>query len=119
MIHSFFLSFATGCEISEDGYRVHCTCREGYTGEKCQSCSRGFYGRPTIEGQYCQPCQCSGNIDPNEEGACDSITGECVKCRNNTFGSACDYCKPFYYGNAIKKDCQSNDLFTMFFNFYS
>lgn len=113
MLISFFFnvklrSFATACEISEDGYKVHCTCREGYTGEKCQACARGFYGQPTIEGRICQPCDCSGNIDPNEEGSCDSVSGECLKCRNNTFGTACNYCAPFYYGDAITaKDCQS------------
>lgn len=104
----YIQSFATACEISEDGYRVHCTCREGYTGEKCQACARGFYGQPAIEGQICQPCQCSGNIDPEEEGSCDSVTGECLKCRNNTSGTACDYCAPFFYGDAVtSKNCQS------------
>lgn len=104
-------SFATGCEISEDGYRVHCTCREGYTGEKCQACARGYFGQPTIEGQFCQPCQCSGNIDPEEDGSCDSVSGECLKCRNNTSGSACDYCAPFYFGDAVHlKDCQSKSI---------
>lgn len=105
----FFSSFATGCEISEDGNRIHCICKDGYAGELCQSCANGFYGTPSILGETCKLCECSGNINPNDPGSCDSVTGECLKCQNNTFGTACNYCAPGYYGDAIKlKDCQSN-----------
>lgn len=103
-----FFSFAVACEVTEDGYRVHCQCKPGYTGEMCQSCAPGFYGQPEIEGEYCKPCQCNGNIDLNEPGNCDSVSGECLRCMNNTFGVACNLCKPGYYGDAIDlKDCTS------------
>lgn len=67
-----------------------------------------FYGNPEIEGEICRPCECSGNIDPDTPGSCDSLTGECRLCLNNTFGAACNLCAPGFYGDAIgAKDCQS------------
>ena len=101
-------NFATACEVTEDGYEIHCTCKEGYTGEKCQSCAPGYYGDPETEGEVCKKCDCSGNINPDEFGACDSRSGECLKCLNNTFGTACNLCAPGYYGDAILlKDCKN------------
>lgn len=108
MFTLLLFSFATGCEISEDGSKIHCTCRDGYTGEKCQSCANGFYGRPNIIGEFCNPCDCSGNINLHEADACDSVSGECLRCLNNTSGAACNLCAPGFYGDAIKlKNCQS------------
>lgn len=104
-------SFATSCDISDDGEQIHCSCREGYTGSRCQSCSAGYFGRPEVEGEFCKPCECSGNIDSSDTGACDSQTGECLQCKNNTFGTACNLCAPGFYGDAITlKDCQSNNM---------
>jgi laminin alpha 3/5 len=101
-------NFAYGCEVSPDGYSISCDCKPGYTGHKCQSCASGFYGRPEIEGEVCKPCDCSGNIDPSMPGSCDSVTGECIHCLNNTFGTACNLCAPGFYGDAIiAKDCKT------------
>ncbi|XP_058121122.1 laminin subunit alpha [Anopheles ziemanni] len=101
-------NFATSCEVSEDGYEIHCACKPGYHGEKCQSCAPGYYGQPQIEGEFCKPCDCSGNINKDEPGACDSVSGECVLCLNNTSGRACNLCAPGFYGDAVhQKDCQS------------
>ena len=62
-------------------------------------------------GDYCRPCECSGNINPDDPGSCDSVTGECLRCLNNTFGMACNLCAPGYFGDAIHlKDCQSKDF---------
>ena len=101
-------------------------CKEGYFGARCQSCSPGFYGKPEVLGKwtlfrwrftvmlksfltddYCKPCQCSENIDPRDANACDTVTGECLRCLNNTFGEACSLCAPGFYGDAVVlKDCQ-------------
>lgn len=35
-------------------------------------------------GDYCKPCNCSGNIDPTDPYSCDTVTGACLRCMNNT-----------------------------------
>ncbi|KAL7292410.1 hypothetical protein TKK_0013999 [Trichogramma kaykai] len=101
-------NFAKGCEVSEDGSKISCSCLPGYYGARCESCAAGYYGQPENVGDYCKPCECSGNIDTNEIGSCDSVSGECLHCLNNTYGTACNLCKPGYFGDAIeRKDCKS------------
>lgn len=101
-------NFAFGCDVSPDGYSISCDCKPGYTGHKCQSCANGYFGQPEEEGEFCKLCECSGNIDPSIPGSCDSVSGECIRCLNNTFGAACNLCAPGYYGDAIRlKDCQN------------
>lgn len=103
-------NFATGCEISESGNEIHCECLPGYTGARCEACANGFYGDPERQGDVCKPCECSGNINPEEQGSCDTRTGECLRCLNNTSGMACNLCAPGFYGDAVQlKNCQSCD----------
>lgn len=103
-------NFATGCEVSSNGEEISCDCIPGYYGARCESCSAGFYGRPEYLREVCEPCSCSGNINPDEPGNCDSISGECLRCLNNTYGEACALCAPGYYGDAVVlKDCQTCD----------
>ncbi|EDV96510.1 laminin subunit alpha [Drosophila grimshawi] len=103
-------NFAIGCEISESGTEIHCECMRGYTGPRCEACANGFFGSPETPGDFCKPCECSGNINPNEQGSCDTRTGECLRCLNNTSGMACNLCAPGFYGDAINlKNCQSCD----------
>lgn len=133
-----FSSFATACNVSSDGEEIQCACRDGYIGTRCQSCAPGFYGRPEdagknnvdmiknfkcdrsisflILGDYCKPCQCSGNINPKDPSSCDTVTGDCLRCLNNTFGEACALCAPGYYGDAVGlKDCQCKLLWFIFY----
>ncbi|KAK3929045.1 Laminin subunit alpha [Frankliniella fusca] len=101
-------NFATSCIVSPDGNKISCDCKEGYFGATCQSCAAGYYGKPETLGDYCKPCVCNNNIDPSDASSCDSVTGECMSCLNNTFGESCQYCAPGFYGDAIvRKDCQS------------
>lgn len=101
-------SFAVGCDVSSDGERISCDCKPGYYGGRCQSCAAGFFGRPEVQGESCRPCECSGNINANETGSCDSVNGDCKNCLHNTFGEACALCAPGYYGDAVVlKDCQT------------
>ncbi|XP_076315805.1 laminin subunit alpha-like [Tachypleus tridentatus] len=95
-------NFAVSCEVSESGLEISCNCKPGYAGPRCGSCSAGYFGQPQVLGSYCQPCNCSGNSN-----SCDSITGECQSCLNNTFGTACELCASGYYGDAVlKKNCK-------------
>ncbi|XP_054277134.1 laminin subunit alpha [Macrosteles quadrilineatus] len=100
-------NFATSCELSEDGDKISCQCSPGYFGARCESCAAGFYGRPEQPGDYCKPCDCSGNIDPSDPRSCDTVTGNCTNCLHNTFGGACQLCAPGYFGDAKLRDCQS------------
>lgn len=64
-------------------------------------------------GDYCKPCNCSGNINTKDPGSCDSITGNCLKCVNNTAGAACNLCAPGFFGDAIfSKNCTGNYSFS-------
>ncbi|CAG0878724.1 unnamed protein product [Darwinula stevensoni] len=84
-------NFAKSCMVSEDGRAISCECKPGYYGPRCEVCAAGFYGQPEVPGEICKPCNCSGNIDPSDRRACDSVTGECLKCLGNT-GCDCDQC---------------------------
>ncbi|XP_035684796.1 laminin subunit gamma-1-like isoform X3 [Branchiostoma floridae] len=91
------------CDLAPNGEVVCTSCTEGYIGDRCERCMDGYYGDPI--GQYgqprpCQRCICSGNIDENAVGNCNSITGECLKCVYFTTGTACERCLPGYYGDA-------------------
>lgn len=104
-------SFAESCEVSPDGFSIRCQCTEGYYGSRCEACAAGYFGTPEVQGGSCQPCQCSGNIDVEDPGSCDSVTGDCLRCLNNTEGPACSLCAPGFFGDAVViKDCQSKCL---------
>ncbi|XP_051906157.1 laminin subunit gamma-3 [Hippocampus zosterae] len=84
--------------------RVVCTdCPAGQTGARCQMCDDGYYGDPlgrSGEARPCARCDCSGNADPNAVGACDRLSGRCLKCTGNTKGDRCQSCRRGYYGDA-------------------
>ena len=62
-----------------------------------------------IKGDFCKPCECNGNIDRTDPGACDSVTGLCQLCLYDTEGDNCEKCKNWWYGDAIEaKNCKGN-----------
>ncbi|XP_078791367.1 laminin subunit alpha-3 isoform X1 [Oryzias latipes] len=63
-------NFAVGCR--EVNGNINCVCKPGYTGERCERCSSGYFGDPMSPGGRCQPCNCNGNGNN-----CDPRTGVC------------------------------------------
>nr|DBA31295.1 TPA: hypothetical protein GDO54_007168 [Pyxicephalus adspersus] len=98
--------FALSCQQNPDTLEVICDCLEGYTGKNCNECPAGFYGN-VEEGEQCLPCQCNNNIDITDPEACDKITGECLKCLNNTYGPMCQSCLPGFFGSGCHQNCTS------------
>ncbi|XP_078356510.1 LOW QUALITY PROTEIN: laminin subunit gamma-1-like, partial [Oculina patagonica] len=103
------------------GQNVVCTdCPEGHTGNLCEYCQDGYYGDPSgLLGSPsgCQKCNCSGNIDVNAIGNCNSLTGDCLKCIYNTRNGPlerCELCAIGFYGNATeypKPQCIACDCY--------
>lgn len=46
-----FNSFAESCDFLDGGLSIRCDCREGYSGERCERCSAGYYGQPEVLGK--------------------------------------------------------------------
>ncbi|OQV14684.1 Laminin subunit alpha [Hypsibius exemplaris] len=102
-------NFASSCYVADNGLDLSCQCREGYTGDRCQYCAAGYFGHPDEIGGSCQPCQCHGHIDPLDPESCDPLSGECLKCLNNTSGSTCNTCRTDFFGDPTIGSCQACD----------
>ncbi|KAI6235067.1 Laminin alpha [Aphelenchoides besseyi] len=99
-------NFATSCNVSESGNLLRCNCKDGYAGDRCERCANGFFGDPMTHGATCKECFCNENNDLSVDGACNPSTGDCAFCENNSDGRSCEYCKQWYYGDAIQaKNC--------------
>lgn len=93
----------------------HCLCKEGYTSDHCERCDVGFYGEPMVIDGKCQKCSCNDNNDLSIDGSCHPTSGICDLCMNNTDGFHCEYCKPWYYGDAVAaKNCSGPFYFTSY-----
>ncbi|XP_072739303.1 multiple epidermal growth factor-like domains protein 9 isoform X2 [Ciconia boyciana] len=66
-----------------------CQCKVGVTDLKCDRCSDGYY---RFNETTCEPCQCN-----NHSKTCDSLTGTCLHCQENTKGNHCELCKEGFY----------------------
>uniref|UniRef100_A0A8C3NNQ5 Laminin subunit alpha 5 n=1 Tax=Cyanoderma ruficeps TaxID=181631 RepID=A0A8C3NNQ5_9PASS len=100
------LHFAVGCV--HKGSNMQCLCKPGYAGPNCERCAPGYFGNPLVIGSWCQPCDCSGNTDPNMLfSSCDSLTGACSGCMHHTAGARCELCAPGYYGDAVVVSLQA------------
>ncbi|XP_066933957.1 laminin subunit gamma-1-like [Clytia hemisphaerica] len=99
--------FATKCSLNNDNSHTCTDCQTGYTGQRCERCSDGYYGNPMDPRGKCQKCTCNGNIDPSAAGNCNTETGECLRCLYDTFGKECEFCRPGFFGDAIAKSCRA------------
>lgn len=110
-LHSEENVFADSCRYDQNADQVYfCQCYAGYAGDRCDHCAPGHYGDPTRPGGKCLPCECNNNIDLNDYESCDSRTGFCKKCLNNTAGIQCEKCADWHYGDAlVLKNCQACD----------
>uniref|UniRef100_A0A671XHD0 Basement membrane-specific heparan sulfate proteoglycan core protein n=1 Tax=Sparus aurata TaxID=8175 RepID=A0A671XHD0_SPAAU len=100
-------NFSPTCHLGEEGQLLCDQCQPGYTGPRCDRCSNGYFGQPSVPGSSCQPCDCNGNLDLSIPGSCDPVTGQCLRCRQGYGGPDCDSCAEGYYGDAITaKSCQ-------------
>ncbi|XP_039152495.1 basement membrane-specific heparan sulfate proteoglycan core protein isoform X13 [Drosophila simulans] len=90
-----------------------CRCPEGYLGLSCEQCAPG-YARDPEGGIYlglCRPCECNGHSK-----YCNSDTGDCEECANNTEGPSCERCKAGYVGDATRGtiyDCHLDEDYPM------
>ncbi|XP_031295017.2 laminin subunit alpha-1 isoform X1 [Camelus dromedarius] len=101
-------NFSPTCHLDDRDEVVCDQCAPGYMGDWCERCADGYYGNPTVPGDSCVPCNCSGNVDPLEAGRCDSVTGECLQCIGNTGGPHCERCADGFYGDAVTaKNCRA------------
>ncbi|XP_031417593.1 laminin subunit beta-4 [Clupea harengus] len=98
--------FALSCSKDDDTGSLACDCLRGHEGARCDSCAPGFYGDLALPGAQCEECRCNNNTDPRDADACDTVTGDCLRCLHNTQGSSCERCRPGYYGDALVQDCK-------------
>uniref|UniRef100_A0A8B9RME3 Basement membrane-specific heparan sulfate proteoglycan core protein n=1 Tax=Astyanax mexicanus TaxID=7994 RepID=A0A8B9RME3_ASTMX len=100
-------NFSPTCHQDARGQMICDRCQPGYTGPRCDRCDNGYFGRPSVLGGSCRPCECNDNLDLSTDRSCDPVTGECLRCREGYGGPVCDTCADGYYGDAIfAKDCQ-------------
>ncbi|XP_054980857.1 multiple epidermal growth factor-like domains protein 9 [Sorex araneus] len=75
-----------------------CQCKMGVTGSTCDQCQDGYYG---FNKSGCLPCQCN-----NRSASCDTLTGTCLNCQENSKGDHCEECKDgFYQSPGATQEC--------------
>lgn len=102
------------CSQLPNSNNVVClNCPAGYTGDRCEYCDDGYFGDPeglvTGVRRPCELCSCSGNVDQNTIGNCNTTTGHCLRCTRNTYGVYCEKCLPGHWGDALQDiKCHGN-----------
>ncbi|XP_055337185.1 laminin subunit alpha-1-like [Paramacrobiotus metropolitanus] len=107
--NNFSPTCMTGKSLTLPDDYVCTNCPFGYVGAKCEMCADGYFGNPLVPGNFCQPCDCNGNIDSAALGNCERLSGKCLKCVGHTEGFNCERCETGYYGSALRHDCRACD----------
>ncbi|XP_071807655.1 laminin subunit alpha-2-like isoform X1 [Asterias amurensis] len=103
-------NFSPSCVFDINFGYVCEDCPVGFTGPRCERCADGHYGNPLEVGGVCQPCAsyCNNNINPDIPGSCNTFTGECLICIDDTSGFHCEHCRDGFFGDAVvAKNCQA------------
>lgn len=107
--------FADECVLLPTGVAMCIDCPRGHSGLQCEACAEGFFGDPLgTNGSptMCSDCLCNGNINPSIPGSCNTTTGVCLMCLNNTTGNQCERCIDGFYGDAIvTKNCTGECMY--------
>jgi len=81
-----------------------CRCPTGYAGLSCEQCAPGYLRVQESGRIQCVRCNCNRHAD-----SCDTVTGQCLNCKDNTVGDRCEICAVGYYGDATvgtPNDCR-------------
>ncbi|XP_071509433.1 netrin-1-like [Diadema antillarum] len=103
---------ASSCGPGRDG-ELECDCKHNTAGRECELCKPFHYDRPWAratakDANECIPCNCNlharkcrFNMELYKLSGRKS-GGVCLKCRHNTDGRYCHYCKEGYYRDQSK-----------------
>ncbi|XP_063961560.1 netrin-1-like [Lytechinus pictus] len=103
---------ASSCGPGRDG-EMECDCKHNTAGRECELCKTFHYDRPwaratSKEANECIPCNCNlharkcrFNMELYKLSGRKS-GGVCLKCRHNTDGRYCHYCKEGFYRDQSK-----------------
>ncbi|XP_044751334.1 basement membrane-specific heparan sulfate proteoglycan core protein isoform X8 [Coccinella septempunctata] len=102
--------FGRTCYLGPDGDAV-CDCPIGYSGRRCEQCSAGYEGDPTVPGDSCRPrpqelCSKAGSKEAYP------IDGKC-NCKDNVDGPTCNQCKPKTFDLSVENQFGCISCFCM------
>ena len=100
---------ASGCALDQRSQAPICACESGYAGDRCDRCADNHWGDASVPGGECRRCECNGNVDLTQSGACDANTGSCLRCLYNTDGEHCERCRAGFFGDASRHECRQCD----------
>jgi len=73
-----------------------CICKTYVTGNRCDSCTEGYWNMLEDSPDGCQACTCNP-MGTLENFGCDQYTGYCT-CKRYVTGQNCDECYPGFWG---------------------
>ena len=102
---------ASDCTLDRTTGEMSCNCKHNTAGKECEKCKPFHFDRPwgratSADANECVACQCNNharrcrfNMELYQLSGGVS-GGVCLKCRHNTAGRHCHYCKEGYFRNA-------------------